>query len=411
MFLFLTDFYNMKNTTNNIKVSIQNDILNSVVNLRENHLNTFWMWLILPWSDTSIEDFKVIFKEIKDFLLNNKNENIIDFLPNIKRRNIEAHLNNAISHATTINNWGNAIEQLYSSIDSLYDYLYFDITYRRNKDNLNIELAGLRKEKSEYKSLSKTIINIVENRDTIDKFIGIKAVVEEIGNIKNTASELFKPIEEYNVNIESQKNTIADVISKYIESESDYNILHDKSESLLKKITTLLEHAVSWKWSTVMKEKSDWINLNFRINWLFLCTVVSVFLLLRWFWLLKRLWLGWWNLEGITSTWLTIARLWFLTPFIAMDIFLYRQYVYYRDLKEKYSFKSIISWTMDSYITLLNEHYENEDQKKYIIDVTRDIFKSPIDEWNNTIWWVKIEKILESILKTFTSKLTDFSEK
>lgn len=391
----------MKSLTQNIQSEIKRqDFLDALKKLPI-ILTDNGRWTIIPQSDwVSIEEQIVRLNEIISFL--SKNAKVLDSITRTKRDQINTYL---VSHiiATTIQFINGQQSQQWlvsrsSHIDTLYELVLTYLIIEKKSSSILNEKASFDEIKTNYQEHITKLEYILKNKDIIDKFVWAKDTITIIEELKKQAESRKEEIDKvwnvldlYEKTYTDTTNNIAIAETTLATLTADNASLKVKWDEVLSEFSEILKNATSGVASVELNKMAENIKLRQRIVFMIIATVLWGLLVLWAYWafsiektilenkeIIKHTWLSGINIENMNSTALVILRRFLLVPFLMLDYFFYRQYEFYKKLKEEYRFKATVSWTLQNYVSILRTNEERQWMKEYVMELTRDILKSPI---------------------------------
>ncbi len=382
-----------------------------------------WRSNAIPETDwVTLEEQIVRLNEIQKFIVDNTK--IIDWLTFNQRNTIYSLLvQNIIPITIQIVNRQQAQSSLSSwssYIETIYDLLFNWILSKNYWADVKNNITELQDTKAEYISAITQLQQIIKNKDVIDKFVSARDIIAVIEELKNQAQSkkseidvIWETVKLY----ESTYNQTSELFSKLEDKANTIVIsIEDSQKTIwkqLQEVSELLKSATSSVASIEFQNRADKIWLFVWYIAILLTTIIWILTIVWAFWALPILWTNWIHFEAntngvaqISNTALMILRIGLILPFIALDILFFRQLEFYKKLKEQYIFKAKVSWTLQNYVTILKTNEEWQWMKEYIMDLTKDILKSPLpDESSN------LSKQWKEIVNKVFDKTIDFIDK
>ncbi len=370
----------------------------------------------MVYDDIDISEMITSFEEQSRFILSKKWSKILDYLSKTKRNSLQSSFENSRTYLAYIIAWQyNYIQSLIDQIDTINDILSPYLIIPEQK-TIIAELEELKKLKSEYKTILHEVEELLQNKDITKEFSDeiskIRMNLEELSSrethireMEQTVEQKKANIEEFSDEVESYKTTINSWTTKLNQLVTDHNqkladitteetSIKDRAKSLL----NLVSEWATWKYFIEKRDSlSKWI-----ITWIVLLILIPVLWIVIIFWwfhfITEVKWtLEWWNL--------VLLRLSIFLPFIILSWIAYNQYQFYKTLKEKYAFRSILSLSLNSFSDVISKHAD-PGTKQFIENSVNQIFESPLE----VKWWIS-KKLSEQVIEKSLEKVLNLWEK
>lgn len=405
----------MKSTTQNIASTVLDESYAKNVEW----LAEFMFTRKLPTTYGESEIHEVITKSerISQFLSKDSWIDVIDSLSKQKRNELYQRISGArVNLANFINQEQNSsyIQEYVNNIELAFDILfpYLEIVERKMYQS---EVGAVQRLKSQYKSLLPELNLLLNQKSTAKTFI------DDVSKIRASLDELsgkLSHIKEMEAEIEGKKNQIK---TFWLEIETYQNSLKNGETALdgLKKdyesrLSSLTEESISIKQraNDLINLVNDWaLGHNFKtkaneIGWMWLLYwgvggsifvwVVFVFLTFEYI-----------TFDEVGDWALVMLRLSLFSPFWLLAWIFYREYSYYKRLKEEYDFKSVLSLSLKSFSDAITTH-PDPDTKWFIQSTIDKIFEHPLKDFQKEA--PLDEKIAKSVLENtmqLWKKITD----
>jgi len=345
--------------------------------------------------DATVAELQEKLMTIYSFLSKQSNLVIVDQYTQNKRNGVLNNLTQILTHLPGVANWENNLANIFTWTETIYDFIYADLIVSKEVSNYSIETAELKQARKDYIATTKDLQKLLENKNIASEFAQL---IPEIQTKLDTTEASYQRIRELEQTIEQKKDIIGwfawevENYKKSIEETQNwYKRLSDdnqenttklveKNTELQQKVTDYLSNVIWWKSSERLVERANQIHYQKRIRRITWTTIIAIFLLCIVFGAFKPFieWIS--NLEWISWRELILLRFSIFIPFLLLDIFFYSQFSFEKKLKEEYNFRAIISWTLETYIDLLQDNEKREDNKEFIINTANKIFESPISQ-------------------------------
>ncbi len=261
------------------------------------------------------------------------------------------------------------------------------------------KLAELSRTQEEAQNLIVQLQEAVNNLDQVNtKSAELRTEVSQLTTAKTTANAQISAINTFHAQLTSVKtqidNQLADAKSEnskiveniaqyeegYAELVSKLDGQKQRADELMKSAEETLNLATSTALSKDFGERANRVAKS-RRAW---AALVIVYLLLSGTAIVllsngKDIGIeDLWNIKSIV-----------LVPFIYLLYFLIRQFHRSRDLEEKYTFKSLMSKTLENYVKLLKDEFGEDSKEKrlsFAIKTMENIYSNPIKQTFTSIW-------------------------
>lgn len=395
----------MKPSTQNILTAIQEDFLQENVKSLLKTLADKSM--PSQYGETDASEAVGKFERISKFIRNKKGQEIIDGLSSQKRNEIQSNISSIRTHIGNFVSQVNHghIQHFINSLEIVYDilYPYFEIP---EKAQYHEEISEVQKLKAEYRRLLVDLEKLLSHKDTAKDFSEkIKKIQVDLDNLSTRESHIrdmeseidtkrsgivafSNEIDDYKNNIENGEKTISALNTDY---QSKITALENEDKDIRTRAKALLTLVNEWALGQYFKKKSDEID-----GWWLLKAGVSLSII-GWVWavLLSFHYL---TITGAPEWALVILRFTIFAPFGILAWIFYKEYSFYKRLKEEYDFKSILSLSLRSFSDIIVDHKDNG-TKEFIQSSISEIFKAPFV--NEQMATEKMnEKIIDRVIES-----------
>lgn len=362
------------------------------------------------YQESDFSEVIIKYEEIADFINSDNWELILDSLPKSKREVLSWYIQNTINFASYIKqSQFNYVQNFIDQLEGLYDVLYVYLSIPE-KSKLQAERQEVWLLKAEYKKMSIELLKLLKNKEKAWEFIEqineietkltelsnrethIREMEQDIENKKLKINDFGNDIDQYTQDITSWKSDIETLKTEYKEAIDKYNSI---ASSVDQRSQTLLNLVTEWSlWQHFSTKEKNIITEKY-LTYFFLSIVIGIIFVFLAFQFIEII--------GASKLELFLIRFSVFLPFFGAAWVFYSEYSFHKNLKEKYSFRSILALSLRSFSDIISNHTDSW-TKRFIENSINQIFESPLE----AKWWISkklseqvIEKSLEKALNVW----------